>query len=395
MEDPQDGFRMAAPMIRQCFFFLLSFVSLTTAGFGGGEPLVWLTHRSSDPAKVVINWQTEAPAPSVVHYYAESGSHVETKAGTEDSTTLHHVEIETTKPDTVYHFRIGRDDPGFASGTFKSRPTNKLRVVIIGDLHANMADNSSAILQDDPHLIITAGDNVPSLHENGKEGVKIFTTLIGSAPQLFRSIPFMPVLGNHDKEAHPRGPKPPAEPVYDIAAKAFHEFFPLPGDGWKWTFDVADFGARFVALDLQHISDFGTTWQTCHAFAPGSEQFEWYKRVMDDTRPAFVFTIDNEQNSAMRAQAKGEWGKNFRRGSALITGFGTFNERAEWDDFPCFNTHAHGHGVLYKDPHSTFLSSEGGYLLLTLNKGSDSMTIQIKNQKGWVLDTREIKKITR
>jgi hypothetical protein len=382
-------------MIRRCLYILSLLVSLTAAGFGAGNPLVWLTHRSSDPSKVVINWQTEAPEASIVHYYAEQGSHVEMRAGTADSATLHHVEIETTQSDTVYHYRLGTDDSNFASGSLKSPPTDKLRIVVIGDLHANMMDNASAIRQDDPHLILTAGDNVPSLHEGGKEGVKIFSALIESAPEIFRSIPFMPVLGNHDKEARPRGPRPPTEPVYDIDAKVFHEFFPLPGDGWKWTFDFNAFGTRFIALDLQHISDFGTTWQTCHAFAPGSEQLEWYEKVMDDVHPAFVFTINNEQNSAMRAQAKGEWGKNFRKGSALITGFGTFNERAEWDGFPCFNTHAHGHGALYKDPHSMFLSSEGGYLLLTLKKGSDSMTIQIKNQKGQVLDTREIKKIAR
>lgn len=361
---------------------------------GAKEPLVWLTHRSGDPSNVVINWQTAQPEPSVV-YYNRKDSRVEVKAGSEDVTILHHIEIEASELNTVYYYRIGVDEPGFASGSFKSPPARELRVVVIGDLHAKISENAAAIMRDEPHLILTAGDNVPSLHENGKEGTKVFSTLIESAPLLFRSIPFMPVLGNHDKEAHPRGPKPPAEPVYDIDAKVFHEFFPLPGDGWKWTFDFAEFGARFVALDLQHISDFGSTWQTCHAFAPGSDQFEWYKQVMDDNRASFVFTINNEQNSAMRTQAKGGWGKTFRKGSALITGFGSFNERAEWEGFPCFNTHAHGHGTLYKDPHSTFLSEEGGYLLLTFKKEADSMTVQIKNQKGDMLDTREIKKIVR
>ena len=54
--------------------------------------------------------------------------------------------------------------------------------------------------------------------------------------------------------------QPPAEPVYDVGATAFRTFFALPGDGWKWHFDVPAFGVRFVALDLNHIQDRGTTW---------------------------------------------------------------------------------------------------------------------------------------
>jgi len=81
--------------------------------------------------------------------------------------------------------------------------------------------------------------------------------------------------------------------------------------------------------------------------------------------------------------------------SFSITGFGSFNERAEWEGLPCFNTHAHGHGTLYKDPKSAFLTPEGGYLLLTFKRGADTMTVQIKNQKGEALDTRVIKKIMR
>ena len=57
-----------------------------------------------------------------------------------------------------------------------------------------------------------------------------------------------------------------AEPVYDVEATAFRKFFPLPDDGWKWRFDIPDFSVRFIALDLHHIQDMGTTWQTGHPF---------------------------------------------------------------------------------------------------------------------------------
>jgi len=386
-------------MISRAAAIVLVFIHLGFVSLRSAEPRIWLTHQSGNPQKITVNWESAEPGDSIVNYGTGHKPNVNTleygKAvgGPE---TLHHLEIDVPDPDAVYRYVIGQDETRLPEATFKTYPTHgEFRAVIVGDLHANIKPVADAILKDDPHLLLTAGDNVPSLHEPGKERIKIFDTLIDSAPELFRRIPILPVLGNHDKEAHPRGPKPPAEPVYDIDAKAFHEFFPTPGDHWKWAFDIPEFSVRFIALDLQHIQDFGTTWQTCHAFAPGSEQFEWYKKTMAENRAAFVFTINNEISSSMRRQAGGEWGKMFRMGSALITGFGTFAERAEWDGFPCFNTHAHGHGDIYKDPNSSFLSPEGGYLLLTFKHGEDKMTLQIKNQKGDVLDTRVISKIAR
>jgi len=95
---------------------------------------------------------------------------------------------------------------------------------------------------------------------------KPYGDLIDAYPELFRSVSFLPALGNHDREIRPRGDKPPAEPVYDVEATAFRKFFELPDDEWKWHFDVPDLGVCFVALDLNHIQDLGTTWQTCHPF---------------------------------------------------------------------------------------------------------------------------------
>jgi hypothetical protein len=82
-----------------------------------------------------------------------------------------------------------------------------------------------------------------------------------------------------------------------------------------------------------------------------------------------------------------------RKGSALITGFGYFAERAELaDGLPYFNTCLKGDGDKYKDPNSKFFASEHNYLLLTFKQGSPCMTAQLKSLKGEVLDTRVIEK---
>ena len=170
----------------------------------------------------------------------------------------------------------------------------------------------AAIERDDVHLLLTAGDNIPSLHETcgagEKDCIRPYAALIDAYPELFRSTPFLPALGNHDKEIRPRGNRPPAEPVYDIEATAFRRFFELPDDERTWHFDVPAFGVRFIALDLHHLSDLGTTWQSSQPFQEGSPQYEWYRRLIEGSDQPFVVTLYNEKNSTVRGLEGGSWG---------------------------------------------------------------------------------------
>lgn len=285
---------------------LVSIVALhfCSAAFAQVER-VWLTHRTNDPSKIVVNWTTKEPGDSVVRFGLSSlyGEDVRV-AG---SRTLHHVEIPIAEKDKLYHYSVKTGEQTFADATFKAFPTDVLRVAVVADWQGR--PDLSAILKDDVHLLLTAGDNISSLHQlcgvGEKDCIKPYAALIDRYPELFRSTPFMPILGNHDKEIRPRGDKPPEQPVYDIEATAFRRFFELPDDEWKWRFDVPDFGLRFIALDLNHISDIGTTWQTCHEFKKGSEQFEWYRKLTEDSSPPFVVTLYNERNASMRSQESG------------------------------------------------------------------------------------------
>jgi hypothetical protein len=352
---------------------------------------VWLTHQSTDPSRIVVNWETAKPASSVVNYGLSAK--YDRAATAEGTTTRHHVEIAIPEKDVTWHYSVGSGADASPGATFKGYPTKELRVAVIGDWMAGYGKNLSALRKDDVHLLLTAGDNVPSLHGKGREGVKAFSAFIDHAPDLFRSTPFMPVLGNHDREVKPRGPKPPPEPTYDVDATAYREFFALPGDEWKWHFDLPDFDLRFIALDIQHIGDMNNTWRTCHSFDAESEQYRWFKERVDETKAGFVIPIMNEKQSSLVGATKGLWHKGFTRGSALITGFGYFAERAELDGgLPYFNTCLKGDGDVYKDAKSKFLSREDNYLLLTFRRDENKMTIQFKNLRGEVMDTREIPK---
>lgn len=370
------------------------FLFLTTMATEAQVQRVWLTHQSTDPSRIVVNWETATPTSSVVNYGLTARyDRVATADGT---ATRHHVEIAIPEKDVMWHYSVGSGADASRDATFKGYPTKELRIAIVGDWGFAKGKDLGALRKDDAHLLITAGDNVPSLHEAGREGVKAFSALIDQEPELFHSTPFLPILGNHDKEVRPRGPKPPPEPVYDVEASAYREFFALPGDEWKWHFDIADFDVRFLALDIQHISDLGNTWRTCHAIDADSEQFRWFRERIDETKAGFVFPLINEKQSSLAGATKGIWHKEFARSSALITGFGYFAERAELEGgLPYFNTCLKGDGSPYKDARSKFFASEDNYLLLTFRRGEDTMTVQCKNLRGDVMDTTVIAKRAR
>jgi hypothetical protein len=360
---------------------LIAFSLLISTAQAADIKTIWLNFQRSEPTHITINWQSDAPGNSTVNYGGSEA--LGSSVAQEEAVTLHHVEIPLAQTDArcFYQVRTGSDTSVVAS--FKTMPTRELRIAVVGDWGYAKPD-LTALIKDDVHVLMTAGDNVPSLHESGREGIKAFTALIDSQPKLFRSTPFMPVLGNHDRELHSRGPKPPAEAVYDVNATTYREFFTLPGDEWKWTFSFPVFDARFIALDLEHIQDMGTTWQTGHPFDASSEQLAWYREQMKSPAPHTI-TINNERNATMRGQLKGEWGRLFQRGSAVITGFGYFAERAVVDGFPYYDTALKGDGDRYPDPKSAFLASEHNYILLTF-KPRAPMIVTIKNLQGKVLD---------
>jgi len=367
----------------------VGFTILLASTSRGQVERVWLSHRTNDPSKIVVNWTTEEPGSSVVRYGTtdQYGHEVSIKG----SRTLHHVEIPIPKRDTTYHYSVRTGDQTSADATFKAYPTDVLRVGVVADWQGK--PDLPGLMRDDVHLLLTAGDNITSVYQRcgaGKEDcIKPYAELIDRYPALFRSTPFMPVLGNHDKQIRPRGPKPPAEPVYDIDATAFRRFFQLPGDEWKCHFDIPDFGVRFVAMDLNHTSDMGTTWQACHPFDKDSAQYRWYDKLMSGPRPPLVVTLYNEWNNSVRAKVGGSWGKMLSRGSITITGFGYYAERAEVDGFTYYNTSLSGKGDRYPDRYSKFLQSEDSYILLTFTKKPVKMTVEIKGLDGKVLDRRE------
>jgi hypothetical protein len=347
---------------------------------------IWLTYRANTPSSIVVSWETETPENSTVRYRA--GNDPEQRISVDGNATLHHVEIPIDKKDVVYHYSVHSGSMSSLVHTFKGLPTSEFRVAVAANWQRRPA--LDAILKDDIHLLLTAGDNINNTWQQGGAGTKECTTpysdLIDAYPALFRSVPFMPVLGNHDKEFRPRGSTPPDTPVYDIEATAFRKFFELPDEEWKWHFDVPEFDIRFIALDLNHISDMGTTWQACHPFHRGSSQYEWYMSLMGSPKQRFIVTLYNEKNSSVRRQEDSSWQKMLENGTVCISGFGYFAEKAVRGDFVYYNTSLSGTGDKYPDPNSVLLLSEHNYILMTLEAKPSRMVVEMKDLTGKTLD---------
>lgn len=350
---------------------------------------IWLTHRTNDPSKIVVNWQTATPANSIVEFGDTDALGQIAQDG--EAVTLHHIEIPLAHHDGSYHYRVRSGNSTSEIHSFRGYPVDELRVAVVADTGYGKVPWSEAVQREKPHLLISAGDHVPALHKEqpvAPTDVTAFSELVDRNREFFQSTPWMPLLGNHDREIRSRGPKPPPEPVYDVEATAFRQFFALPGEGWKWHFDVPEFGVRFVALDFCHLSDQGTTWQTCHSPTRDGPQFGWYRDLMATRRQPFLITLDNERNATVRAQEGGEWGRMMAFGSFTITGFGYFAERAEAGGITYYNTRVGGTGTPYPDPKSSVLKSEDNFILLTFRREPREVRVELKNMRGETLDRK-------
>lgn len=374
-------------MIRVPLLFLSSLI-LACAAPGESITRIWLTHAENAPASLTVNWETPALGPSRVDFgdSGELGGTVESA----EPVTLHHVAIPFP-PAGALHYRVQSGDAQSAVHTVKSYGGDTLRIAVAADWQDTPP--LDALRADDPHLLVSCGDLIHGLIRFDTPGDVHFTDpfsrFIDQYSALFATTPFMPLLGNHDRQLFPRLLKPPPAPIYDLEATAFRSFFPLPAPGWNWYFDVPAFGLRLIALDLSHTPDAGTTWQSCQPFDADSAQFAWYRDRMAASDQPFVLTLYNEWHHLVNKHADGGWMPLIQQGSAAISGFGLFAERAEYGGLPCFNTALQTGEVFGNGTHTKFHKKAPSYLLITLFRDGSPMTVAIKDLQGAVLDRTE------
>jgi hypothetical protein len=181
--------------------------------------------------------------------------------------------------------------------------------------------------------------------------------------------------------------------VYDIDSTAYCKFFALPEKEWCWTLNIPQFDLQLVALDLCHLSDVGTGHQACHMFHSDSEQFKWYKKVMDKSKSKYLLTLYNSGNRNTREAFSGIWRPVLEQSSACITGFGYLMECAKMKDngFTYLNTSLSAGAPLFDKYNSIYSKQISGYVLATFDKNEKPMFDLRSTEKNESLLKTEIK----
>ncbi len=357
---------------------------------------IWMTHQSPDNSKIVISWETTNPGDSVVEF--GTSPQLGEMVKMEGSRTLHHVEIPIPQKDVVYHYRVKSGDQVSEIHRFKGYPSKVLRIAVFANLRADAKVKLDAIRQDDPHLLLSAGDTAMQYQfatQADKEATKSHSTAIDTQADLFRSTPLMVSLGNLDRKIRPNGLSL-EEPGYDIDATGYRKFFALPGREWLWAWDIPDFDLRFISVDMSHTGDFGQPNQACNAFGRDSEQFQWFEQTMNDTRAGFVVTVYGETSSTVRRHAEGGWKRLLEKGTLAISGECYHAERSVVDGMIYTNSSVRGNGTFGHDPQAAFSDKSASYQLLTLDRAAGTLRSELKAlDDGRVLDRQVFKKRAR
>lgn len=382
--------------MKNLFFLTLMLLASCTVKDRQTIDHIWLSYNKSQPSDLIISWESVQPGGSKVLFY--EGDRNVFSATVNENVKIHHVEVPVFKAGTEYRYKVITGESESEWYTFRSLPRNgALKIVVFADWGYNDTVDLTNVYKENPDFIATCGDNVPDLFEFGNKGdkhcINSYLRLVGLYPELFRHIPFMPALGNHDHQLYPRGPKPPADHmVYDTLATAFREFFELPCDEWKWQFRLPEHKIRFLALDLNHIHDYGNNWQTCHAYHKNSPQYKWYVNKMSDGFNGYTVTLMNANNPDMRRVDGGIWNEHLKKSSLIITGSGYYAEKAIIDSVPFLNTSLVAGDVWPDaiDPKAEYSESISTYILLTVT--DSALIADFKTIDGKLYDRTVIKK---
>lgn len=371
----------------RCFLAVFGTIMLGLTASATPITRIWLTHPTGDGATLMVNWESKTPGPSRVDYGASEA--LGKTASGEVPATLHHVEVPFHQ-EGLLHYRVETGGEQSAIHAVKSYSGDTLRIAAAANWQFRPALN--ALLQDDPHLLLSCGDMVIDVVPSAPgetANTKPFSNLIDIYPDLFARVPFLPALGNHDRQIRYAKAGAPPQPLYDLEAAAFRAFFPLPEDGRKYCFDLPAFSVRLVALDLSHTRNIGTPGQSSQEQARTSEQFRWYRDVVRSRTQRFMVTYYNESSPNLRAAEGGAWETLLRQGSVALSGFGSFAERSEVKGMPYFNSGLKARDESRDSIGGKYYKAAASYTLLSIPKEGETMTVELKATDGTLLDRSE------
>lgn len=212
--------------------------------------------QRATPASVTVRWRTNVPCRSRVRF-GTSATTLDRVADGDAATTEHKVIVRGLTPDHPYWYALAdgeRTVAGDASFTFRTPPSpgsaRPTRIWVLGD--PGTADHRSAAVYKAyrdyagahrTDVWITVGDNAYPRGSEDQLDAAIFETY----PELLRTTPFWPALGNHDlKTGDPARERTPYYAAFNLPENAESGGLPS-GTERYYAFDFANI--HFVALD--------------------------------------------------------------------------------------------------------------------------------------------------
>jgi len=155
----------------------------------------------------------------------------EGEAATVRSYEVHSILLRRLQPGTTYAYDILGDGSDAGKGTFTTFPEGEqpFDFIVLGDtrsrhdIHRRIVERITA---ETPDLVFNTGDLV----SDGRD-ISGWETFFDINRDLMRSVPYYPVLGNHEKDS-----------------RFYFDFFTLPGNERHYSFNRGP--AHFVALDI-------------------------------------------------------------------------------------------------------------------------------------------------
>lgn len=150
------------------------------------------------PRRFRVVWETETPVPTRLLWGEGNGA----PSLVEDAEPAIHHEalVSGLSPGAAYWYRLGEDGSSGVPIPVRTRPdpVRTVRVAVIGDTHSTGGVHARIVREiaaEGPDLLLHTGDL--SLRRGKKEGGDETDFFRVEGP-LLRSVPIVPVLGNHD-----------------------------------------------------------------------------------------------------------------------------------------------------------------------------------------------------
>lgn len=228
--------------------WVILFILVACAKLPAATPTQLRIAYGDDPrTSMRIVWQTQKPMRAAIVEYGVGGKLDKRTTGQRvtypyETGVIYEATLKDLKPGTIYRYRVGNAEDGFSSvASFRTAPNKPEDFVFtaFGDHGVTDAarQNVENILAIKPSFHLLLGD---ISYANGNQPV--WDRYFEQIEPLARTIPIMPVPGNHENEKikTPEGDK-------RIGYIAYLTRFALPGVETHYAFDYG--AVRFVAFN--------------------------------------------------------------------------------------------------------------------------------------------------